>query len=110
MTAGLLAAPCRNDQYEGAKKLRFCTLSLTIGAWIDALPQEKSKRAILHLEKGIALSQIGENDQARTAFERALTDARRSPGPWEQALHQRIFALEDNRIRPLWLSIVEAQE
>ena len=40
MTAGLMAGACRNDRYEGAKKLRFCNISLTVGGWMDAFPLE----------------------------------------------------------------------
>ena len=57
MTASLTAGACRNDLNEGAKKLRFCTISLSAGAWMKAFPIERAKGAIIHLERGIALHQ-----------------------------------------------------
>lgn len=106
MTAGLMAGVCRNDRYEGAKKLRFCNISLTAGAWMNAFPTERAKRAIIHLERGIALSQIGQEEEAREAFDKALREAWAKPGSWEQGLHQRMVQLEDSRTLALWVSVV----
>jgi hypothetical protein len=106
MTAGLMAGACRNDRYEGAKKLRFCNISLTAGAWMNVFPTEQAKRAIIQLERGIALSQVGQEEEAREAFDRALSDARAKPGSWEQGLHQRMVQLEDRRTLALWVSVV----
>jgi hypothetical protein len=106
MTAGLMAGACRNDRYEGAKKLRFCNISLTVGAWFDIFPSERAKRATIHLERGIALIQLGQEEKAREAFERALYDARAKQGSREQGLHQRILQLEDRQILALWETVV----
>ena len=110
MTAGITASACRNDRYEGTKKLRFCNISLVAGAWSDVFPTERAKGSIIHLEKGIALSQIGRDDEALEAFERAIRDARARRGTWEQALHQRMARLEDQRALALWASVVKASE
>lgn len=106
MTAGLMAGACRNDRYEGVKKLRFCNISLTAGAWMNVFPIERAKRARIQLERGIALSQIGQEEEALEAFDRALRDARAKPGSWEQGLHQRIVQLEDRKMLALWVSVV----
>ena len=110
MTAGLTAGACRNDRYEGAKKLRFCNISLTAGAWMKMFPVERSKRAIIQLEWGIALSQLGREENAVEAFEIALRDARSTSGPWEQNLSQRMVQLEDGKMRALWVSVLESAD
>ncbi|SMX26817.1 hypothetical protein TRP8649_00909 [Pelagimonas phthalicica] len=110
MTAGLMAGACRNDRYEGEKKLRFCNISLTAAAWMRLLPVERTKRSIIHLERGIALAQMGRNDEAIAAFKTALQDAREKRGSWEKRLHQRMVALKDPHALPLWVSVVQAAE
>ena len=108
MTAGLTAGACRNDRYEGAKKLRFCNISLAAGAWLDFSTLERAKRSRIELERGIALSQMGEAEQAVEAFYEALRNARAKPGPWEQELHRRMAQMEDDNTLALWVSVVEA--
>lgn len=110
MAAGLTAGACRNDRYDGAKKLRFCNISLTASAWMKVFPIEQAKGAMIQLERGIALSQVGLEREARDAFERALRDARAQPGSWEQGLHQRIVQLDDRRTLALWVSVVESTQ
>ncbi|MEO0990883.1 MAG: hypothetical protein AAFX00_08045 [Pseudomonadota bacterium] len=108
MTAGLMAGACTNDRYEGAKKLRFCNISLTAGAWMKFSSLERAKGSRIELERGIALSQIGEAEQAVKAFAKALRDARRKAGPWEQELHRRMVQMKDHSTLALWVSVVEA--
>lgn len=108
MTAGLMAGACRNDRYEGAKKLRFCNISLAAGAWMNFSTLERAKGSRIVLERGIALSQIGELEKAVEAFEKALRDARAKSGPWEQELHRRMVQLKDRNTLELWVSVVEA--
>ena len=108
MTAGLMARACRNDRYEGAKKLRFCNISLAAGAWTDFSPLERAKRSRIELERGIALSQVGEPEKAIEAFEEALRDARTRSGSWEQELNQRMVQIEDRNTLALWVLAVEA--
>ena len=69
-------------------------------------PTEQAERAIIHLERGIALSQVGQEKEAREAFDRALSDARAEPGSWEQRLHRRMLKLEDHRALALWVSVL----
>ena len=106
MTAGLTASACRNDRYEGAKKLRFCNISLTAGSLTDMFPVERAKRAEIQLERGIALSQVGREKEALEAFDRALRDAQAVPGSREQGLYQRMAQLKDRRTLALWVSVV----
>jgi tetratricopeptide (TPR) repeat protein len=108
MTAGLMAGACRDDSYEGAKKLRFCNISIAAGAWMKFSALERAKRSRIELERGIALSQIGELEKAAEAFEQALRDARAKSGPWEQELHRRMVQMEDRNTLGLWVSVVEA--
>ena len=108
MTAGLMAGACRNDRYEGAKKLRFCNISLTAAAWMKFSSLERAKGSRIELERGIALSQIGEVEQVTEAFEKALRDAQAKSGPWEQELHRRMIQLKDRNTLALWVSVVEA--
>lgn len=108
MTAGLMAGACRHDRYEGAKKLRFCNISLTAGTWMNVFPIEQAKGSIIQLGRGIALSQTGQEEQAIQAFERALRDSRVKAGSWERRLHQRMIHLEDHRTLALWVSVVNS--
>ena len=108
MIAGLMAGACRNDLYEGAKKLRFCNISLVAGAWMDFSTLERAKRSIIELERGIALSQMGEPEKAIEAFEEALRDARAKSGSWELELHRRMVQMKDSNTLALWVSVVEA--
>lgn len=108
MTAGLMAGACRKDRYEGEKKLRFCNISLAAGAWMNFSSLKRAKGAILQLEKGIALFQIGEQAAAIEAFDKALRDAKAKPGPWERALHLRMVQIENRNMLALWVSVVEA--
>ncbi|WP_299987242.1 hypothetical protein [uncultured Ruegeria sp.] len=108
MTAGLMAGACRNDRYEGSKKLRFCNISLAAGAWMNFSSLERAKRSRIELETGIALSQIEEPDRAVKAFEEALRDARAKSGHWERELHQRMVQMEDRNTLAQWVSVVEA--
>ena len=105
-----MAGACRNDRYEGSKKLRFCNLSLAAGAWMNMSSTEQAKGAIIQLERGIALSQSGQFEEAVKAFDKALRDARVKPGSWEQGLHQRMIQLGDRRTLALWVAVVEASE
>ena len=107
MTAGLMAGACKNYSYEGAKKLRFCNISLVAGAWMDFSSRERAKRSRLELERGIALSQMGEPERAVEAFEEALRDARATSGPWERAVPQRMVQIEDRNMLALWMAVVE---
>lgn len=107
MTAGLMAGACRNDRYEGAKKLRFCNISLAASSWMKFSSLERAKGAIIHLERGIALSQIGETAAALEAFDKALRHANSTSGPWERQLHQRMLQNEDRSALELWVSTVE---
>ncbi|MAC77621.1 MAG: hypothetical protein CML66_06115 [Rhodobacteraceae bacterium] len=107
MTAGLMAGACKNDRYEGVKKLRFCNISLISGAWMKFAPIEQAKGSIIQLERGIALSQVGKTLEAAIAFEKALRDARAKPGPWERELHQPMVQIEDRGTLALWVSVVQ---
>jgi len=109
MTAGLMAGACRNDRYEGAKKLRFCNISLAAGAWMNFSTLERARGSRIELERGIALSQLGEPEKAVEAFAEALRDARAKSGPWEQELHKRMVRLEDRNTLALWVSVVKAE-
>ncbi len=108
MTAGLMASACRNDRYEGAKKLRFCNISLASGAWMNFSSLDRAKGSRSELERGIALSQIGGPEKAVEAFGQALRDARAKSGPWERELHQRMVQIEDRRALALWVSVVKS--
>ena len=69
---------------------------------------EQAKGSIIQLERGIALSQPGQEEQAIEAFERALRDARVKAGSWERRLHQRMIHLDDHRTLALWISVVNS--
>ncbi len=103
-----MAGACRNDRYEATKKLRFCSISLAAGAWMNFSTLERAKGSRIKLERGIALSQIGEVEQAVEAFEEALRDARAKPGPWERELHRRMVQMKDHNTLALWVSVVKA--
>ena len=108
MTAGLMASSCRNDRYQGAKKLRFCNVAIIAGSWMQVVPFERARGSLIQLERGIALSQTGQEKQAIRAFEKALHDARVKAGFWEQELHQRMIQLDDHKTLALWVSVVNS--
>ncbi len=68
---------------------------------------EQARGAIIQLERGIALSQIGETAEAVEAFDKALRDARVKSGHWERGLHRRMVQIEDRSALALWVSVVE---
>ena len=102
LTAGLTASACRNDRYAGSQKLRFCDISLVAGFWMDSSTAERARRSILHIERGIALAQMGRDVEARGAFERAFSDAAAKQGRWSQRLDERIIEIEDKHVSELW--------
>ncbi|APX11060.1 hypothetical protein [Tateyamaria omphalii] len=108
MTAGLMAGACRNDRYDGAKKLRFCNISLAAGYIFNVSSLEQAKGAIIHLEKGIALAQISKTDLALEEFYKALRDAKSKTGPWERQLHQRMDQIKDRSALAVWASVVQS--
>lgn len=110
MTAGITAGACRDDRYEGQNKLRFCSISHVAGVWSGVFPTERARGPIIHLERGIALSQIGWEDEALEAFERTIRDAHAKRGTCVQALHQRMARREDQRALALWVSVAKASE
>ena len=110
MTAGLIANMCRGDRYEGSKKLQFCNISLTAGAWTRVSTVDRAKGSIIQLERGIALTQLGQENEAIKAFEKALLDARTKTGSWEERLHQRMALVENNRTRDLWTTVVASRD
>ena len=105
MTAGLTAGACRKDRYQGEKKLRYCNISLSAGFWIDHSSVDRAKRSILHLERGIALSQLGKDEDARLAFEQAVIDAATKDGPWVYNLVARISQFQDTRAHELFSQV-----
>lgn len=102
MTTGLTASACLNDRRDDATRLRFCTISLTVGGWLDALPTEAAKRARVQLERGILLAGLGRDTEAIRAFSTALQNARKQPGHWEQGLLERMATVQDRRTVGLW--------
>ena len=71
MAAGITAGGCRKKT-EPSKKLTFCNLTITLGS---IFPGESAKRSILNFERGVALSQLGREDEALKNFRRAILDA-----------------------------------
>ena len=105
MTAGLAGGACKNDRYEGVRKLRACNISLTAGAWLAIFPGERARGASLHLERGLALLQAGRPMDARLAFERAYRHAQAKQGPWLHRLHNRMNRVVDPHAQALWISV-----
>ncbi|SHI08843.1 hypothetical protein [Marivita hallyeonensis] len=110
MTAGLMAGACRQDRYQGEKKLRFCNISLTAAEPFKIFPIERAKGSIIHLERGIALAQMEHDEDAIDAFAQAVISSRVTRGSFERELHKRMRGLEDERIVALWNSVVRAIE
>ena len=110
LTAALTGAACGKDRYEGAKKLRFCTISLVASRGFELSPVQKAKGAFLHLERGIALAQLEREEEARIAFARAIENARGADGPWGEQLRERMDRLNDPRAVALWQDALGAAE
>lgn len=74
------------------------------------MPLECTKGSIIHLERGIALAEIGRDEDALKTFETAIRDARTKQGPWEQNLHARMVDLKDRHTLALWVAVVRLAE
>jgi predicted RNA polymerase sigma factor len=61
---------------------------------------------MMNPERGIALSQLGRDGQARAAFERALQYSRAAPQSWERRLIERMNTFEDMGAVDIWESVV----
>lgn len=99
---------CQKDRYEAQKKLGFCNFSIAAVPWANAFPVQRAQGSIIHLERGIALSQVGRDADARDAFERAIRGAQAKLGHWEQSLHERMIGLDDQDALALWRSVAMA--
>lgn len=101
MTAGLTAAACRDGDDPPEQRLRNCTISMTVGAWMHVSRTERAKGAIVDLERAIALFDLGRVDEAEAAF--ALARRNASPGGRHAArLEERMEALGDAEALALW--------
>ena len=108
MTAGLMTGACRQDRYEGERKLRFCNISLAAAKPFEILLIERAKGSIIHLERGIALAQMGQGEDAIDAFAQAIISSRRAAhGAFEEELHRRMRGFKDERVIALWISAVQ---
>jgi hypothetical protein len=105
MTAGLTAGACRKDRYQGEKKLRYCNISLAAGFLSDLSSIDRAKGSILHLERGIALSQLGRDVEARIEFEQAIVDAASKNGPWIDNLIVRMSQFEGTHAYALFKQV-----
>lgn len=104
VTGGMMSGGCRNERYSGETKLWLCNISLVMNSWTLFSDGSHAKISIIHLEKGIALSQLGQNVKAQMAFKRAIGNARIKNGPWEGALDTRITEMDVTQIDKLWIS------
>ncbi|WP_347310911.1 hypothetical protein [Defluviimonas sp. SAOS-178_SWC] len=91
LTTGLSASACRKQTYHGEKKLRFCSISLSVGSF---LPHDAAKRSIIYVERGIALSELGHAEEAVSDFRRALDDVASSRASYRQRIVERLEAEE----------------
>ena len=87
LVTGLTASSCRKLSYHGEKKLRICNISLSVGS---ILPREASKRSIIYVERGIALSELGREQEAIADFRRALDDVADVRESYLQRIIQRL--------------------
>ncbi len=87
LTTGLSASACRNYFYHGERKLRFCTISLTVGS---ILPHDAAKRSIIYVERGIALSELGRTEDAISDFRHALDDVAPARVSYRQRIVRRL--------------------
>ncbi|WP_299934871.1 hypothetical protein [uncultured Pelagimonas sp.] len=106
MTAGLMAGACRNDRYDGEKKLRFCNISLTEGSFFDFSATERAKSAAIRVEQAIALAQLGREDEARAAIETAIKDVGRDKRRLRD-LHLRMKSEPHLGAFRLWIDVMK---
>ena len=103
-TAGLTARACRDGDEPAEKRLRNCSISMTVGAWTHISKTERVKGAIVDLERGIALFDLGRLDEAKDAFALARRNASQG-GRFAARLDARIEALGDPDALALWQSV-----
>ncbi len=82
-------------------------MSLTAAEPFKIFTIERAEGSIIHLERGIALAQMGHDEDAVDAFAQAVISSRVTRGSFERELHRRIRGLKDERIIALWNSAVQ---
>ncbi len=110
LLSGLTASACKNDRYEGVKKLRYCNVSIAAGAWMDLSRTERSKGSIVHLERGIALAQLDQEQDAINAFKRALIDSKAATQSRTDRLKKRIVEEPNPKVHVLWEQILRIED
>ncbi|MEM8980405.1 MAG: hypothetical protein AAGD04_13035 [Pseudomonadota bacterium] len=110
MIAGFAAGPCQQDRYVGAKKLQYCNISLTLGSWIQVFAIERQRSAVLYLEKGIALVELGRFPEAQMAFETAVEKLGTKQSIYRAELFQRVRALNDEDITRLYVAALRQSD
>lgn len=101
---GMLAGvACRMDRYQGEQKLRFCDSAILLDSLGFFTERARADGSIFHLERGVALVQVGRKEEAREAFERAVRDA---DAYNRYRLIERMKELDDWDARSMFHSIV----
>ena len=109
MIATFNAQVCRASDTPPETKLRYCERSEKYGGWMDFIPIERAKGSILHLERGIALTALGMENEAVASFERAWKNAGAMSGPWRGNLMSRIAQENDIAIQQAWNKALKTQ-
>ena len=82
---------CLSNDYLGEIKLDYCNESLAAGFWMVSISaNDRAQWSPIYLEKGIALAQMGNEDEAVAEFRREIADAGLRNGIWRQRLHNRM--------------------
>lgn len=86
MTGGLAASACIKERKNAEKKLRYCSISLSL--WIS--PGDRNERSSIFLERAVALMKLGRMNEAKNDLRRAMQDAKGADDGSEEDIFTRL--------------------
>lgn len=86
MTGSLAASACIKERKNAEKKLRYCSISLTLLIF----PGDQNERSGIFLERAVALMKLGRMDEAKNDLRRAMQDAKEAEDGSEEGIFRRL--------------------
>lgn len=86
MTGSLAASACIKERKNAEKKLRYCSISLSL--WIS--PGDRNERSSIFLERAVALMKLERMNEAKNDLRRAMQDAKGANDGSEEDIFARL--------------------
>lgn len=86
MTGSLAASACIKERKNAEKKLRYCSISLSL--WVS--PGDRNERSSIFLERAVALMKLGRMNEAKNDLRRAWQDAKGAHDGSEEDIFARL--------------------